>query len=803
MHGFVKLARDLWSGRGRTLTIVFAIAVGLTGFNATLGAYGILTREIERNYLESEPASATLELAGVSDELLRATAARPEILAATRRKTIHGRYQNHSGDPWQRALIFVVDDFEDMRVAKIFKERGTWPPPEGSVLVERSSLRQLEADVGGRFSLRLPSGQPRQVTIAGIAHEPALAPAQTEQAVYAYISAETARLWQETPVFDELRILVRDGHQDRQAIEAVAERLADWIAQRGLGEPHGIRVPPPLHHPHQTQMTTILALLLVFSVLVLLMSCFLAASLVQSLMARQVREIGVMKALGASTGQLAGLYGLLVQALAGTAIVLSWVPGALGARAFAASVARLLNFDILSDREPGWVIALQLGVGLLVPALALLPSAWKGCRVSVRRAFDDHGVAIERFGQRRCETWVGRAGVADVSFTYSVRNLIRLRRKLLLSLALLAAAGCAFVTALSVAKAWDTLTAQLVESRHYDIEVRFEGPVDLERIARRLAELPAVAAIEAWISIPTSLARHGRWSIETTYPDDSHGAFNLVAPPDGAKMLDADVRQGRWLTPGDRGSVVINQLVPGHDRLRLGDRLRLLVAGKPRDFAVVGKITQVGVSATAYITRDSFDASIPEAEKTGMLWVRARGGSSPSVVAQLRNDLEHELDADALPVQSVLPLSVFRNAMVAHFELLVKTLIALAALTTLVGALGLGSSIGIGVLERTREFGVLRAVGASAKQIRQLVLMEGVLVGALSIGAALASGALLAMILGRAIGQLSFKVPLPYSLSWPAIALWGVLALTVTAASALTPALRAGRTSVRESLNFV
>src|SRR5690606_21543647 len=97
----------------------------------------------------------------------------------------------------------------------------------------------------------------------------------------------------------------------------------DWIAQRGLGEPHGIRVPPPLHHPHQTQMTTILALLLVFSVLVLLMSCFLAASLVQSLMARQVREIGVMKALGASTGQLAGLYGLLVQALAGTAIVLS------------------------------------------------------------------------------------------------------------------------------------------------------------------------------------------------------------------------------------------------------------------------------------------------------------------------------------------------------------------------------------------------------------------------------------------------------------------------------------------------
>ena len=112
MRGYLKLARDLWSSRGRTLTIVVAIAVGLTGFNATLGAYAILTREIQRNYLESGPASATLELASVSDELLKATGRRPEIAAATRRKTIHGRYRKQPGDAWQRALIFVVDDFD-------------------------------------------------------------------------------------------------------------------------------------------------------------------------------------------------------------------------------------------------------------------------------------------------------------------------------------------------------------------------------------------------------------------------------------------------------------------------------------------------------------------------------------------------------------------------------------------------------------------------------------------------------------------------------------------------------------------
>ncbi len=550
-------------------------------------------------------------------------------------------------------------------------------------------------------------------------------------------------------------------------------------------------------------MTTILVLLLVFSGLVLLMSCFLAASLVHGLMARQVREIGVMKALGASTGQLFRLYGLLVQGLAALAILISWAPGVLGARRFAESVAKVLNFDIVSDLEPGWVVWLKLGVGLLVPSLALMPSVWKGCRVSVRRAFDHQGIALERFGRGGLEARMARVTVGHVALRYSVRNLIRLRRKFLLSLALLAAAGCTFVTALSVAKAWDSLTAQLVDSRHYDLEVRLEGPVNLERLAARLERFPEVAAIEAWKTIPTSVAGPKGWPIETTYPDDAHGAFNLVAPPDGATMLDVDVREGRWLAPGERGSIVINQLVPAYDRTRVGDRLSLFVAGKRREFSVVGKLVQVGASATAYVTAGSFEASVPDAEKSGLLWVRARASDAPGSLDELRIKLERDLDAASLPVRSVEPLSVFRNAMVAHFEILVKTLMALAALAAVVGALGLGSAISIGVLERTRELGVLRAIGASAKRIRQLVLIEGALVGVLSIGVATASATLLATLLGWVIGQLSFKVPLPLSMSWPALALWAAVATVLSLVSAWAPAWRAGRTSVRDSLNFV
>lgn len=798
MHGLKKLARDLWLSRGRTLTMVLSIAVGLIGFNATLGAFGVLTREMERNYLGSAPASATLELDSVSDALVSAARQRPEVLAAARRKTIHARFRSESHGPWQRALVFVIDDFESMPVAKVFHERGAWPPPFGGVLVERSGLSVLKADVGSSFWLRLPGQAARLVQTSGIAHEPALAPAQTEQAIYVYMTAQTAESFGVSPTFDELRLLLRD-ERDRDAIAGTVRGLAGWIERDGLGKLHELRVPPPRHHPHQTQMTAVLTVVLIFTILVLLMSSFLAASLIATLMARQVREIGVMKALGATKRQLGWMYTALVQALALAAVVVAWLPGQLAARALTASVAKLLNFDIASDQEPIWVVLVKVGVGGVVPALALLPAVWRTSGVSVRRALDDHGVPQQAFGQGRLERWVARARTLSAPTAYALRNVVRQRRQLLLSLGLLGAAGAAFVTAISVAQAWDVLTARLVHTRHYDLEVRFAGPVALGSLARQVGASPGVGPVEVWKSVPTVVAEPGLWPIANTYPDDGHGAFHLVAPPNASNMLDVELEAGRWLRPDDTRAVVINQMVPGYDRLELGNTLMLSVQGHPREFSLVGKTSQVGVGAVAYVSANSFDRVVPAQEQGGMLWVRRAAGST----AALQGNLERVLDGVGAPLESVFPLSVFKNALVAHFELLMKTLLALAALAAVIGGLSLGSAMSIAVIARTRELAVLRTLGASRRQVGRTILLEGLFVGALSLVAAAGLGGLLALIVGHAIGQLSFKIPLPWTFSWSALGLWGLGMLLLTLLATWWPAARAARLSVRDALNVL
>ncbi|HXS18422.1 MAG TPA: FtsX-like permease family protein, partial [Polyangiaceae bacterium] len=170
------------------------------------------------------------------------------------------------------------------------------------------------------------------------------------------------------------------------------------------------------------------------------------------------------------------------------------------------------------------------------------------------------------------------------------------------------------------------------------------------------------------------------------------------------------------------------------------------------------------------------DRVVPAQEQGGMLWVRRAAGST----TELQSNLERILDGAGAPLASVFPLSVFKSALVAHFELLMKTLLALAALTAVVGGLSLGSAMSIAVVTRTRELAVLRTVGASRRQVGQSILLEGVLVGGLSLVGAGLLGGTLALIVGYTIGKLSFKIPLPWTFSWSAIGLWGLGMLLLT-----------------------
>jgi putative ABC transport system permease protein len=153
-----------------------------------------------------------------------------------------------------------------------------------------------------------------------------------------------------------------------------------------------------------------------------------------------------------------------------------------------------------------------------------------------------------------------------------------------------------------------------------------------------------------------------------------------------------------------------------------------------------------------------------------------------------------------VPVAQGVPLAELKTAMGEHVVVLVRMLQAMALLFALVGAFGLASTMSASVIERGRELGVLRAIGASPRTVLALVVGEGVVIGALSWLVALALALPLALVIGRVVGALAFNIPLPLSPSIVAALAWLALVVIGAAVSSAVPAWQAARRPVHDAL---
>ena len=155
-----------------------------------------------------------------------------------------------------------------------------------------------------------------------------------------------------------------------------------------------------------------------------------------------------------------------------------------------------------------------------------------------------------------------------------------------------------------------------------------------------------------------------------------------------------------------------------------------------------------------------------------------------------------------LLVTSTVPVWVLRNAVAAHMKILVDALLGLALLMAIVGTIALISTMSISVLERTREIGVMRAIGAAPDRIQKLIASESGIIALLSLLAAWPISLGLSAYLSYLVGALSFRTPLSLTISFPAMAEWTGLLLIVGLIATLVPSRRANRISTREALAF-
>lgn len=795
-----KLLGDLRLAPGRVAMMVIAIAVSIFGVTTMLSANTILTREMTRNYSGTHPAAATLELDRVDDALLAAVRQRPGIAEAEARATLHARVRLGSGQ-WYALLLFVVPDFDAMRLNRFNAQSGAWPPPTGTMLVDRLALPLMNARLGDDLLVKTPNAGAQPVRISGVVQDPGLAPAWQEQSGYGYITPATLASLGEHETLNELRVTISAPAQNAAAIDAVTQELAIWL--RALGRTvHEIRIPPPGQHPHQNQMTTLLLLLLVFSGLALVLSGVLVAALVSGMLAQQVRQIGVMKAIGAGSGQIATLYLVMIAVLSALALMIALPAGVAAGRGFAGIVTELLNLTLYDKSLPAWVYVALAAVGLLAPLAVALRPVRRGTRITVREAIADYGVKLEAPASRGLIGLVSRWRGLDRASLLALRNAFRRPGRLVLTLGLLAAGGAMFMTALNVATGWQRTLETGLAQRHYDLEIRLAEPQPVAALLARVRAIPGVKQVEAWGYAPTTVAQPGRVDVARTYPDGGHGSFSLRGMPAGSALISFPVEAGRWLRPDDGNAVMLNPaaraLLPG---VQVGDSISLSVEGRPVDWQVVGLVREVGSPAAAYVTDRALAAALGTPGRAGALRV-VMADADPAARYRVGQRIESALNDAAIGLSEVIADSELRSAIGDHIVVLIGSLIFMAVLMAVVGILGLASAMGSNVAERTREFGVMRSVGGTPATVLRIVVTEGVFIGALSWLIALALSVPLTALVSAVVGELIFRLPLELVLSPAGLLIWLTVVVLGSAAASAQPASRAARLTVRETLAY-
>jgi putative ABC transport system permease protein len=190
-------------------------------------------------------------------------------------------------------------------------------------------------------------------------------------------------------------------------------------------------------------------------------------------------------------------------------------------------------------------------------------------------------------------------------------------------------------------------------------------------------------------------------------------------------------------------------------------------------------------------------SSTPQAN---LLRVSTTAGS-PAEKAAAIHVIEQALESRGLIVQSGLSLQELKTAMGEHITVLISTLIAAALVMGTVAGLGLSAMLSMSVIERTREFGILRAIGATPADVFRLIVAEAAVMGIFGLLAAIPLSLAVSALLGQIVGLAAFQIPLPLVFSGQGVAICVVaLGLVIVAAAGL-PARAAARLSVRTALD--
>jgi len=469
--------------------------------------------------------------------------------------------------------------------------------------------------------------------------------------------------------------------------------------------------------------------------------------------------------------------------------------GLLGARWVANITAGFLNFNLGTIDLPWFILLLQIFIGLVMPLTVALFPILSGTHISVYDALYEYGLS-KKGRSDWTEILAARVKLLNPPIMLSLRNTFRNKARLAFTLLTLTLSGAMFIDVFSTHRSLNAQLDEIALYHYYDALMPIPSGANIHTAEKEALRIPGTQIAEGW----------GNWLGTIQRNDGSESEkYTLIGLPADTRTLTPEMLAGRWFSEDDQQKAVINDdLLQNEPDLHVGSLLELKVDKKKVTYEVIGITSKHMSGGRIYLPYEEYGQLTGRINLVEMVRVRLEidtimGKSEQDLLAeQLQERFENARISSS---KAITRAGIFEDV-TNVFDLVLILLVINAGILAVVGGLSLSGTMGLNVFDRTREIGVLRAVGASNLSVRQVVVMEGMFIGLISF----IFSALLSYPTGKALAgavvSIVLATELNYRYATGALFLWLLLVLIIGMLSSLIPARRASKLTVREVLDY-
>ncbi|MFL5824676.1 MAG: ABC transporter permease [Solirubrobacteraceae bacterium] len=712
---------------------------------------------------------------------------------------------------------------------------GNWPAAPNQVAIDANTAGKEHYSVGQRIGV-VSRGPVQEFRVAGTVKFGGVSSlGGATMAIFTLPEAQI--LFHKRGLLDQISLAAKPGVSPKQLVQAIKPLLPP-SSQVRTGQQQAKQATSDT----SDFLTIFQDFLLAFGGVALFVGSFVIANTLSITIAQRTRELATLRTLGATRGQV--LRSVMLEALV-IGVVASIIGLFLGFALAKGLNSLLVSFGINLPQTSTVVktrtIVVALSVGIVVTLLAALRPALRSTRVPPVSAVREGSLLppsrLARFGPPTALAMIVAALAVMVVGTF-VDSLSTVQRLLLIGVG-------ALVLLIATAMLAPRLVPRLVDWLGWPA-TRVGGAAG--RLARRNAERdPArtastAAALMIGLALVTlvgvlaaGLRDHFDGTVKKTFvanyvvtatdnftpigvasqnalrnvqgvevdtgirADDGKAFSSRISvtgvDPDISKVISVPWQHGSQQTPsqlGADGAFVSKDYARQH-HLHVGSAIVVETPSGKRLRLVIRGTTAPRKGETPYgdvtISTQTFDASYQNPQNL-YTFVNVQGGESAANTARLKAAL------NGFPDAKVQTKEQFVDNQLSGLNTLLNLLYVLLSLSIIVSLFGIVNTLVLTVFERTRELGMLRAVGMTPRQVRRMIRHESVITALLGAALGIPLGVVAALMLGRAIKYSAFTVPVG------TLVVFVIAAIIAGLVAAIFPARRAGRLNVLEALQY-